>query len=54
MKKILIDARDFAYYWSTTQGNEPGGIDGKIKFGGFFYLLLSDFAVFGRKLTRIS
>ena len=36
MKKILIDARDFAYYWSTTQGNEPGGIDGKIKFGGFF------------------
>jgi hypothetical protein len=37
MKKILIDARDFAFYWSTTQGNEPGGIDGKIKFGGFLF-----------------
>jgi uncharacterized membrane protein (DUF485 family) len=35
MKIILIDARDFAFYWSTTQGNKAGGIDGKIKFGGF-------------------
>lgn len=41
MKKILIDARDFAFYWSTTQGNKAGGIDGKIKFGGFitFYYM---------------
>ncbi|ADQ18935.1 hypothetical protein Lbys_3275 [Leadbetterella byssophila DSM 17132] len=43
MKKILIDARDFAFYWSTTQGNEPGGIDGRIKFGVFllsYYMTL--------------
>jgi hypothetical protein len=43
MKKILIDARDFAFYWSTIQGNKAGGIDGRIKFGVFllsYYMTL--------------